>query len=191
MTDRHTDAPLTRFIPEPNHDAYDHQAASAAAQAREAETPTTTDGTPLAVDAILRELWQQELFMASTLEITGIHHHSVIATDPVASRRFYGEKLGLKEIPSPSTFPSPVIWYACGEGQLHLMVKEDADTISPRHVALHICDAKTARDKLQAAGVETVETVCIPGADRFFVRDPDGNRIELIEWAIPWGEGEM
>lgn len=71
------------------------------------------------------------------------------------------------------------------------MVQEDADTISPRHVALHVCDAKGARDKLQATGVETVETVRIPGADRFFVRDPDGNRIELIEWEIPWGEGEM
>jgi len=57
MTDRHTYAQLTRFIPKPDHDAYDHQTASAAAQTREAETPTTADGTPLAVDAILRELW--------------------------------------------------------------------------------------------------------------------------------------
>jgi hypothetical protein len=35
------------------------------------------------------------------------------------------------------------------------------------------------------------ETVKIPGAERFFVFDPDGNRIELIEWQIPWGDGPM
>lgn len=57
MTDRHTYAQLTRFIPEPDHGAYDHQTASAVVKARKAETPTTADGTPLAVDAILRELW--------------------------------------------------------------------------------------------------------------------------------------
>jgi hypothetical protein len=35
--------------------------------------------------------------------------------------------------------------------------------------------------------------VLIPGADRFFVTDPDGNRIEIIEWkeayvVLPVGE---
>ena len=129
--------------------------------------------------------------MASTLDITGIHHHSVIATDADAARRFYGDQLGLQELASPSTFKFPVIWYACGDEQLHLMIKQDADTGSPRHVALHISDAKAARNDLQAKGIEIQKTVPIPGADRFFVRDPDGNRIELIEWEIPWGEGEM
>ena len=26
------------------------------------------------------------------------------------------------------------------------------------------------------------ETTPIPGADRFFIADPDGNRIEIIQW---------
>ena len=26
---------------------------------------------------------------------------------------------------------------------------------------------------------------------RFYVHDPDGNMIELIEWQVPWGEGPM
>lgn len=129
--------------------------------------------------------------MASPIDITGIHHHSVVATNPEASRCFYGEQLGLEEIPSPSTFRDPVIWYACGDEQLHLMIKEDADAISPRHIALHIRDAKGTREQLQARGVDTEETIRIPGADRFFIRDPDGNRIEMIEWSIPWGEGKM
>jgi len=28
------------------------------------------------------------------------------------------------------------------------------------------------------------EATPIPGADRFFIADPDGNRIELIEWGV-------
>jgi len=129
--------------------------------------------------------------MAKPFDITGIHHHSVIATDADAARHFYGNQLGLQELASPSSFKFPVIWYACGDEQLHLMIKEGIDTISPRHVALHIRDAKAARSNLQAKGIKIDETVRIPGADRFFVRDPDGNRIELIEWSIPWGEGAM
>jgi hypothetical protein len=30
--------------------------------------------------------------------------------------------------------------------------------------------------------VDIQETVLIPGADRFFIRDPDHNLIEIIEW---------
>ncbi len=26
------------------------------------------------------------------------------------------------------------------------------------------------------------ETVKIPSAERFFIRDPDGNRIEVLQW---------
>ncbi len=39
---------------------------------------------------------------------------------------------------------------------------------------------------MQDLGLETAETVPIPGADRFFIADPDGNRIELIEWKEPY-----
>ena len=31
------------------------------------------------------------------------------------------------------------------------------------------------------------ETTPIPGADRFFLSDPDGNRIEVIQWLQPYG----
>ena len=34
------------------------------------------------------------------------------------------------------------------------------------------------------------ETTPIPGADRFFITDPDGNRIEIIEWFRPYSSEE-
>ena len=35
---------------------------------------------------------------------------------------------------------------------------------------------------MKEKGIDTEETILIPGADRFFVRDPDHNLIEIIEW---------
>jgi glyoxylase I family protein len=50
------------------------------------------------------------------------------------------------------------------------------------HMALQVDDAKSARVWMKAKGFEVEETILIPGADRFFVRDPDHNLIEIIEW---------
>jgi glyoxylase I family protein len=57
---------------------------------------------------------------------------------------------------------------------------------SPRHFALRVPDARAAREHFRAHGVETQETGPIPHCDRFFVGDPDGNRIELIQWIEPY-----
>ena len=51
-------------------------------------------------------------------------------------------------------------------------------------------DAAAARQYFQRQGVATEETTPIPGADRFFIRDPDGNRIEIIQWLRPYNSEE-
>jgi catechol 2,3-dioxygenase-like lactoylglutathione lyase family enzyme len=66
------------------------------------------------------------------------------------------------------------------------LLKPHADSISPRHFALVVNDPVAAREQLRRQGVALEETTPIPGADRFFVRDPDGNRIELIHWSRPY-----
>jgi len=125
------------------------------------------------------------------LGLQSVHHNSVITAKPDEARAFYSGILGLTEVKYPSTFPNPVIWFELGDQQIHVMIKDEPDTISPRHVALQVEDAVKARIELEAKGVKIDETVPIPGADRFYINDPDGNMIELIEWKIPWGEGPM
>jgi glyoxylase I family protein len=121
------------------------------------------------------------------MEIEGIHHHSVVVTDLERSRSFYREALGLKEVPIPPTFNFAVAWFALGDGQqLHLLHGAQADPPGARHIALHVRDARAARDEMRARGHRVEETTPIPGADRFFTADPDGNRIELIQWSTPW-----
>ncbi len=124
------------------------------------------------------------------ISCTGLHHCSIVVTDLERASRFYSQVLGLEEIPTPSTFDFEVVWFQVGEEHIHLMPKDRVDTISPRHLALQVEDAKNARNVFREKGVEVQETVPIPGADRFFVSDPDGNRIEIVQWFKPWPQGE-
>jgi catechol 2,3-dioxygenase-like lactoylglutathione lyase family enzyme len=121
---------------------------------------------------------------------TQIDHVSVIITDVERSRRFYGDLLGLKEINRPRTFDFMVLWFELGNHQLHLLLKDQPDTHSPRHFALRVEDAVAARRYFREQGVRTEETTPIPGADRFFIYDPDGNRIEIMHWLRPYSSEE-
>jgi catechol 2,3-dioxygenase-like lactoylglutathione lyase family enzyme len=122
----------------------------------------------------------------SGLEVSQIDHVSVLITDVKRSRRFYAELLGLKEIAKPRTFDFVVLWFQLGDMQLHLLLKEQADTLSARHFALRVADIQAARAHFAAHGIPMRETTPIPGADRFFISDPDGNRIEIIQWLQPY-----
>jgi catechol 2,3-dioxygenase-like lactoylglutathione lyase family enzyme len=119
-------------------------------------------------------------------QIAQIDHCSVLITDVERSRRFYRDVLGLKEIAKPRTFDFTVVWFDLGNQHLHLLLKDRPDAISPRHFALRVADAPAARAHFRAHGIATQETTPIPGADRFFLQDPDGNRIEIIQWLRPY-----
>src|SRR5213082_2411850 len=120
------------------------------------------------------------------LTISQIDHCSVLITDVDRSRRFYRDLLGLREIHKPRTFDFVVVWFDLGNQHLHLLLKDQPDTISPRHFALRVTDVPAARAYFQSHHVPTQETTPIPGADRFFIADPDGNRIEVIQWHQPY-----
>jgi len=128
--------------------------------------------------------------MAVPLQISQIDHCSVIITDVERSRRFYRDVLGLKEINKPRTFDFVVLWFDLGNMHIHLLLKEDPDTVSPRHFALRVANAAKARAYFREQGLAIQETTLIPSADRFFIHDPDGNRIEIIQWLRPYSSEE-
>ncbi|HLJ93018.1 MAG TPA: VOC family protein [Gemmataceae bacterium] len=120
--------------------------------------------------------------MPPSLQLFQLDHSSVIITDVERSRHFYRDVLGLTEINKPRTFDFVVLWFQVGDQHLHLLLKEKADAISPRHFALRARDVAAARIYFRQQGIPIEETTPIPGADRFFIADPDGNRIEIIQW---------
>ena len=116
------------------------------------------------------------------IQITHIDHVSVLITDVERSRGFYRDVLGLKEIAKPRSFSFVALWFELGNQQLHLLLKDKPDTRSPRHFALRVKDVPAARSYFRERGIALEETTVIPSCDRFFVYDPDGNRIEIIQW---------
>ena len=123
----------------------------------------------------------------SGIRFTHIDHCSVLITDLANARAFYVGVLGLTEIRKRKTFDFVALWFRLGDGQtLHLLQKPQPDTRSPRHFALRVSDIDAAREHVRAHGVAVQETGPIPHCDRFFVLDPDGNRIEVIQWREPY-----
>jgi len=117
----------------------------------------------------------------SSISAERIDHVSIIVTDLNRAKAFYGEVLGLREVPRPESFDFPGAWYQIGGTFLHLLGKPGPDSHSPRHFCLWVPDLRSAAQHLEAAGCLVLWEARhkIPGIDRFFIRDPDGNRIEI------------
>ena len=97
------------------------------------------------------------------------------------TRAFYGDLLGLEEIPTPSSLKHlRVIWFKLTEdSELHVFREEPVRDRSIRHFALIVDDVEAMREKLRAAGFAPWDAETIPGRPRFFCRDPNGNIIEF------------
>jgi catechol 2,3-dioxygenase-like lactoylglutathione lyase family enzyme len=110
-----------------------------------------------------------------------IEHVAVIVSDIERAKAFYGGVLGMTEVPRPETFNFPGAWYRNGPTDLHLISRAQIDGESRRHVAFYVVDLQVAARVLQAHGYPVLwETMKITGLDRFFTRDPDHNRIEIM-----------
>jgi catechol 2,3-dioxygenase-like lactoylglutathione lyase family enzyme len=95
-------------------------------------------------------------------------------------RRFYGDLLGLSELPVPRTLQSGgLVWYSAGGNlELHFFPGEQAEG-SARHFCLDVEDLDQVRRALADAGLEPYDDTPIPNRPRFFCRDPFGNLIEF------------
>lgn len=117
--------------------------------------------------------------------INGIHHVQITISsiDLAAARGFYCDLLGLAEIDKPDSLRGRGgFWVQAGDRQLHIGVEEGADrTRTKAHVAYEVDDLPAWRSRLAAAGVVALESVPIPGFERFECRDPFGNRMEFIQ----------
>jgi catechol 2,3-dioxygenase-like lactoylglutathione lyase family enzyme len=116
--------------------------------------------------------------------IIGLNHVQIEAPPGCeeAARAFYGDLLGLPEIPKPANLAGRGgAWFACGAQQIHIGVVSEFAPRRKGHPALEVWDLNAWRDRLAAAGVPIVEDEPLPGWRRFSAADPWGNRIELLE----------
>lgn len=101
-----------------------------------------------------------------------------------AARRFYGEVLGLAEVPKPEPLRARGgLWFQAGPAGLHLGIEADMRPSAKAHPALVVRGLDDYVARLAAAGCEWRASDELPGVRRGHTRDPFGNRIELIEAA--------
>lgn len=100
-----------------------------------------------------------------------------------ATKEFYGSVLGLQQVPKPSTSRQSGAWYQIGPSQLHLSIEtEERGPLSSGHICFTVDDLKAAEARFREAGVEIIpDARPAPGTARFYVRDPAGNMLEIVQ----------
>lgn len=121
-----------------------------------------------------------------SIDIIKVNHVNVTVPAALesAAKNFYEVVLGMVQIPKPEgTRQNMGAWYQLGSMQLHLSVEDDvANEKSDRHVCYQVTDVAAADLHFRNAGVEIIaDGRPVSGQSRFFVRDPGGNLIEIVQ----------
>ena len=114
--------------------------------------------------------------------------HVQVAAPPgceAAARAFYGEAMGMPEVPKPPEMAKRGgCWFQCGAQQIHVGAEADFRAAKKAHPAIRLADRasfEALAARLQAAGAPVKkDTEMEPAVERFFTADPWGNRVELV-----------
>jgi catechol 2,3-dioxygenase-like lactoylglutathione lyase family enzyme len=125
-----------------------------------------------------------------------IQHVGLIVSDLERSRGFYGQVLGLEEVPRPPNFTFAGAWFRLGGTEIHLLAEADSTGGAGQgdpgpglakgmthHLAFEVDDLDAACARLAAHGVQLAGGP-IPRGDGYvqaFFRDPDGHVLELFQ----------
>ena len=118
--------------------------------------------------------------------ILGLHHAQITVPPAMekAAIRFYRDVLGLDEVEKPAELAGRGgTWFDLRNGQqLHLGVEDNVSRRATKaHLAYDVADLDYWRRRMLEHEVTPVESIAVPGHDRFEARDPFGNRIEFIQ----------
>lgn len=122
------------------------------------------------------------------MQITQCLHAAILVSDLERAEQFYGNVLGLSKVDRVLKFPGA--WYQVGEFQIHLIVDDSipSDLVNSeklgrnRHLAFLVANLDAAKEKLMAHNYPL--QMSASGRAALFTQDPDGNIIELGEWAV-------
>lgn len=114
-----------------------------------------------------------------------IHHFGI----PVPRRQksecvdFY-TALGFTEVEPPAELRGGTVWLERNGAQVHLMLRDEASVpVLADHVAIVVPDLDHVLAALDQLGVAADRRREYWGSPRYFVRDPLGNKLELMGFA--------
>ena len=116
------------------------------------------------------------------MTVTGIDHVQIAAPpgcEP-AARAFYGDLLGLEELPKPEPLAARGgCWFRAGSLELHVGVEAPFAPARKAHPGFVVSDLAALRARLAGKGIEVRDDRDLPGVERFYAEDPFGNRLEF------------
>lgn len=119
--------------------------------------------------------------------LLGIAHLAVFVSNPTAARGFYQDLLGFEEsfaLPATPTTAARAFVKINDRQWIELIDSPTAGEGQLDHVALYTADARQMRQYLATRGVQVPDSVT-PGPTgdlSFTVVDPDGHRVEFVEY---------
>ena len=132
------------------------------------------------------------------MKIVKLDHAALLVKDVERTRHFYGEVLGLDEIPRPANFSFPGAWFALGNEQLHIIGEATPNrasqmqpaTYQTEELAIGYCphtafEVENLEEAQQLLHTYDIEVVGGPrprgdGVTQLYILDPDGYVVELF-----------
>ncbi len=99
------------------------------------------------------------------------------------ARAFFGGILGLVEVEKPENLRKKGgVWFQLGNYQIHIGIEEPFTPAKKAHPAFEIENLEELKAHLTNQHVHFIEDYELPGANRIYLDDPFGNRMEILEW---------
>lgn len=118
-------------------------------------------------------------------QFKGIDHIQLAAPkgSEEAAREFFKGILGLEEMEKPEKLKrNSGVWFRLGNQQIHIGVEEPFVPAKKAHPAFEVENLAELKLHFMEHGIEVIDDANLPGANRIYVSDTFGNRIEILEW---------
>jgi catechol 2,3-dioxygenase-like lactoylglutathione lyase family enzyme len=99
------------------------------------------------------------------------------------SRKFFNEILMFREVDKPASLKSNGgVWFESGSIKINVGTEDQFIPARKAHPALEVENLRDFKQHLITNRVSFTEDKRLPGANRIYISDPFGNRIEILEW---------
>lgn len=118
------------------------------------------------------------------MRVSGLHHVQLAMPGGGEAQAvaFYEGLLGIPQVEKPSHLSARGgCWFESGSVRIHVGVDDDFTPAKKAHPALLVEDLSALKRRLLDASVAVGDDDALPGFERFYVDDPFGNRVELLE----------
>ena len=120
--------------------------------------------------------------MAFIKQIDHVQLAAPIGSEDLA-RSFFQDILSLPEVEKPEELKkNGGVWFSNGQVHLHVGVEDSFQPAKKAHPAFEVDDIDAFAAHIRSKGLEIQVDDKLPGAKRFYVDDPFGNRLEFLQW---------